>query len=119
MMETDPAPVRAMVDAFRERRDYVLGRLTALDGIVCPKPEGAFYLFPDVSHYLGTTAPDGRRVETSSDLCFYLLEAHDVALVPGDAFGAPTGVRISYAAAMESLRTALDRIERGLAALQR
>ncbi|NBC17418.1 MAG: aminotransferase class I/II-fold pyridoxal phosphate-dependent enzyme [Bacteroidetes bacterium] len=117
MMATDPAPVRAMVKAFRERRDYVLERLAAIDGVRCPTPEGAFYLFPEVSSFYGTTAPSGRRVDTSEDLCFYLLEEHDVALVPGHAFGAPKGIRLSYAASMDDLRTALDRIETGLSAL--
>ncbi|GIV59661.1 pyridoxal phosphate-dependent aminotransferase [Rhodocaloribacter litoris] len=111
-------PIRDMVAAFRHRRDYVLERLQALDGVVCPRPEGAFYVFPDVSAYYGRTAPDGRVVAGSEDLCFYLLEAHDVALVPGHAFGAPDGVRLSYAASMDDLSTALDRIEAGLAALR-
>ncbi|HMB90639.1 MAG TPA: aminotransferase class I/II-fold pyridoxal phosphate-dependent enzyme, partial [Rhodothermales bacterium] len=85
--------------------------------VVCPKPEGAFYLFPQMSAYFGTTAPSGRTIENSQDLCFYLLEEHDVALVPGDAFGGPDGLRLSYAASMEDLETALDRIEKGLSEL--
>jgi len=110
-------PVREMVAAFRRRRDYVLERLLAIDGVVCPKPEGAFYLFPQMSAYFGMTAPSGRTIENSQDLCFYLLEEHDVALVPGDAFGGPDGLRLSYAASMEDLETALDRIEKGLSEL--
>ena len=113
----DLEPVRAMVASFRQRRDYVLGRLRQIGGMRCPTPEGAFYLFPQVSHYYGTTAPSGRAIGGSQDLCFYLLEEHDVALVPGDAFGDPAGLRLSYAASMADLETALDRIERGLAAL--
>jgi aspartate aminotransferase/aspartate/glutamate/aspartate-prephenate aminotransferase len=115
----DREPVRQMVRAFRERRDFVLSALARLPGVECPTPEGAFYVFPDVSSYFGTTAPSGRAIEGSEDLCFYLLEEHDVALVPGDAFGAPYGVRLSYAASMEDLRTAMKRIEAGLAALDR
>lgn len=111
-------PVHAMVKAFRARRDFVVGRLRGIDGVRCPRPGGAFYVFPDVSAFYGTTAPEGRAIDDSNDLCFYLLEDHDVALVPGAAFGAPRGLRISYAAAMEDLETALDRIEHGLAALQ-
>jgi aspartate/methionine/tyrosine aminotransferase len=114
----DMEPIRTMVAAFRTRRDYVLGRLAALDGVRCPKPEGAFYLFPEVAAYYGRKTPDGKTIEGSEDLCFYLLEAHDVALVPGHAFGAPGGVRLSYAASMEDLETAMDRIEAGLAALR-
>ena len=117
MVESDPEPVREMVRAFRERRDFVLGRLAAMEGVRCPKPEGAFYVFPDVSAYVGKEAPSGRRIESASDLCFYLLEEHDVALVPGEAFGEPSGLRLSYAAAMNDLEEALSRIEKGLGAL--
>jgi aspartate aminotransferase/aspartate/glutamate/aspartate-prephenate aminotransferase len=117
-LEMDMGPVREMVAAFRERRDAVLERLNAIDGVHCPTPGGAFYLFPEVADYFGTTAPDGRSIDTSEDLCFYLLEEHNVALVPGGAFGGPNGLRLSYASSMEDLDTALDRIEAGLTALQ-
>jgi aspartate/methionine/tyrosine aminotransferase len=113
----DKSVLAPMLVAFRERRDFVLERLRAIDGVVCPTPEGAFYVFPDVSAYLGKTAPGGREIATSEDLCFYLLEEHDVALVPGDAFGEPRGVRLSYAVSMDDLSEALTRVERGLAAL--
>jgi aspartate/methionine/tyrosine aminotransferase len=116
-LDMDFAPIQAMVSAFRERRDYVLGRLAALNGVRCPTPEGAFYLFPDIASFYGTTAPSGRPIGSSDDLCFYLLEEHNVALVPGAAFGGPNGVRLSYAAAMSDLAAAMNRIEAGLAAL--
>ena len=112
-------PVRQMVRAFRERRDFVLAALREIPDVVCPQPEGAFYLFPDVSAYFGAEAPSGRSIDGSEALCFYLLEEHDVALVPGDAFGAPYGLRISYAASAQDLRTAMGRIREGLAALRR
>lgn len=118
MVKTDRTPMDEMLAAFRARRDFVLGRLNAIDGVVCPKPEGAFYLFPQVAPYYGTTAPSGRAITNSEDLCYYLLEEHNVALVPGHAFGDPAGVRISYAAAMSDLETALDRIETGLGQLR-
>lgn len=117
-LEMGHEPIREMVAAFRERRDFVLERLAAIDGLHCPTPEGAFYVFPQVDAFFGTTAPGGRTIETSTDLCFYLLEAHDVALVAGDAFGTPEGLRISYAASMDDLRTAMTRIEAGLQALR-
>jgi len=117
-LDLDFEPIRTMVAAFRERRDYVLERLSTLDGIRCPEPGGAFYLFPDVSAYYGTAAPSGRRITDSESLCFYLLEEHNVALVPGQAFGGPDGVRLSYAASMDDLKVALNRIEAGLAALR-
>ena len=110
-------PVRAMVDAFHQRRDAVLARLDAMGGVACPVPQGAFYLFPDVSALYGRRTPDGDTVAGSVDLCRYLLEARDVALVPGQAFGSDAGVRLSYAADLDTLTRACDRIEAGLDAL--
>lgn len=116
-LEMDQEPVDEMVAAFRRRRDVVVDRLSAIDGLRCPTPEGAFYVYPEVSAFFGTESPDGRTIENSDDLCFYLLEEHHVALVPGTAFGAPEGLRLSYASSMEELTTGLDRIEEGLHAL--
>lgn len=110
--------VDEMVQAFRRRRDFMLERIGNIEGVKCPKPEGAFYLFPNISHYLGTESPDGRTIRTSEDLCFYLLEEHHVALVPGDAFGSPEGLRISYAASMDDLTEAMHRVDAGLLALR-
>jgi aspartate aminotransferase/aspartate/glutamate/aspartate-prephenate aminotransferase len=117
-LSMDPEPVEEMVTAFRRRRDHVLERLRALDGVRCPTPQGAFYVYPDVSTYFGAKTPDGETIEDSNDFCFYLLEEHHVALVPGAAFGGPNGVRLSYASSMDDLDTALDRMEKGLSALQ-
>jgi len=117
-LNMDLDPVHEMVAAFRRRRDRVLEHLREIDGVRCPTPQGAFYLYPDVSAFFGTETPDGDTIEDSSDLCFYLLEEHHVALVPGTAFGAPDGIRLSYASSMEDLETALKRIEAGLTALQ-
>ena len=116
-LQMDMDPVHEMVAAFRARRDYVVSRLNALDGVRCPTPEGAFYLFPDVSGLFGRTTPAGETLDDSDDVCFYLLENQYVALVPGAAFGAPNGLRISYASSMDDLETALDRIEEGVDAL--
>lgn len=118
-LKMDREPIHKMVRAFRERRDFVLAQLAAIEGVECPKPEGAFYVFPQVDAFYGTTAPSGRAINDSQDLCFYLLEEHDVALVPGAAFGEPKGVRISYAAAMDDLAEALRRIACGLGDLAR
>ncbi len=117
-LQMDKKPVRAMVSAFRQRRDYVLARLRGLDGVRCPEPQGAFYLYPDVSATFGRTTPEGQAIESSDDLCMHLLEAHHVATVPGTAFGAPNGLRLSYASGMQTLKTALQRIDDGLAALR-
>jgi aspartate aminotransferase len=118
-LEMDHEPVRQMVRAFHERRDFVLAALSQIPDVRCPTPEGAFYVFPDVSTYFGTTSPGGRRIDGSDGLCMYLLEERDVAIVPGDAFGAPYGARLSYAASPENLRIALKRIQRGLEELRR
>lgn len=111
-------PIREMVAAFRARRDAVWARLSAIDGVTCPLPEGAFYLFPDVSALYGRHTPDGTDVTDAGVLCDYLLDAHEVALVPGAAFGAPYGLRLSYATDLDTLGRAMDRIEAGLAALR-
>ncbi len=110
--------VATMVAAFRKRRDYVLARLRAINGIRCPMPQGAFYAFPEVSYYYGRSTPSGHSIEDSNDLCFYLLEEHGIAMVPGAAFGGPDGVRLSYAASDDDLAHALERIETGLAQLR-
>lgn len=117
-LEMSKEPINEMVKAFRARRDYVLGEMNRIDGIRCPRPEGAFYLFPDVSALFGKKTPEGVEIKTGQDLCFYLLDTHYVALVPGDAFGAPNGFRISYAASMENLQEAMARIKTGIKALR-
>lgn len=111
-------PVDEMVAAFRQRRDFVLSRLETIEGVRCPKPEGAFYLFPDLSAYMGKVSPTGRKIENADDLAYYLLDEFNIALVSGAAFGAPKGIRISYAASMKDLETAMDRFAEGLRSLQ-
>ncbi|MBT8401314.1 MAG: pyridoxal phosphate-dependent aminotransferase [Rhodothermia bacterium] len=108
-------PIREMVSQFRARRDRLMQLLEDIPGLECPLPEGAFYAFPDVSAYIGRTA-NGRRITSSTDLCMYLLEEHHVALVAGDAFGFPDGLRISYAASMANIVEAVSRISQGLEA---
>ncbi|MCC5933014.1 MAG: pyridoxal phosphate-dependent aminotransferase [Balneolales bacterium] len=109
--------IEEMRKAFAERRDYFIAELNKIDGVKCFKPGGAFYAFPNISAYLGKTAPDGSRISSSTDLCMYLIEHHGLAIVPGDAFGEPEGVRLSYSASMETLAEGLKRFRAGLAAL--
>lgn len=109
-LEMDRAPILEMVAAFRERRDFVLGALESRAEVKCPKPEGAFYVFPDISALYGKTTPSGNVIEDSEQMCFYLLDEFNVAVVPGHAFGGPYGVRISYAASMSDLDEAMSRI---------
>ena len=118
-LNMDPSIVANMVAAFRKRRDMVLDRLAAIPGVITSKPEGAFYLFPDIGAWLGSRTPDGSVIGSTMDLCMYILNQHDVALVPGEAFGGPTGIRISYAASESDLATACDRLETAFAQLQR
>jgi aspartate aminotransferase len=96
--------------AFARRRARVLAALNAMDGVTCPAPDGAFYAFADISGLIGRARPDGKLIETDSDLAAALLELGDVAVVPGVAFGLSPAIRISFAAADDALDTALTRI---------
>ena len=107
------APVARMREAFLERRNYMVKALNEIDGVDCFTPSGAFYLFPDIRAFLGRSTPDGTEIQSSTDLCLYLLEEHGVAAVPGDAFGEPGGLRISYASSMEQLKEAIQRLTNG------
>ncbi len=106
-----------MLRAFAERRNVVYERLNQMEGVICPKPQGAFYAFPDVSHYYTRVTPDKDPIRSGMDLCNYLLMHHGVAIVPGSAFGMENHVRLSFATSMENLNRALDRIEQGLRSL--
>lgn len=109
--------LQQMKSAFLERRNLVLRKLKDMPGVVTNIPEGAFYVFPDVSHYYGKK--DGKTViRDGNDLCLYLLDRVYVALVPGDAFGGYNHIRISYAASMPELEQALDRIREALSHLR-
>lgn len=101
---------KEMVNAFERRRDMVMEGLEQIKGIKKYTPYGAFYLFPDISYYFGKSYGQ-RKINNASDLCFYLLEEANVALVPGNAFGSPNNIRISYAASDDELQEALRRIK--------
>jgi aspartate aminotransferase len=103
---------------FRERRDLVVSLLNRCKGIHCPMPEGAFYVYPSCAGAIGRRAPDGKMIETDTDFCTYLLEAGNVAVVPGTAFGLAPYFRISYATSSEELREACARIAKACEALQ-
>lgn len=105
--------VGQMVQAFDERRRYLVGRLNAMPGVHCNMPVGAFYAFPNFGHYF-TSDPQGRDIKGSADLCEYLLTEARVALVPGIAFGADDFVRFSYATSLEAIKEGVDRIEKAL-----
>lgn len=105
-----------LYDQLRVKRDSIVNALREIPHVVCPVPRGAFYVFPDVSFYLskGLKSRSGRVINTTTDLCSYLIQDHGVALPPGDAFGASYGVRFSYAAAQEEIDKAVTRFRAGL-----
>ncbi|MDI3256668.1 MAG: pyridoxal phosphate-dependent aminotransferase [Kyrpidia sp.] len=100
----------AVVEEFRARRDYVLNRLRKMPNVTCAQPDGAFYVFPNVSGLLGARYRDV-RMETTDQLCEILLEEARISLVPGTGFGAPNNIRLSYATSRVNLEIALDRLE--------
>mgnify|MGYP000185300668 CR=1 FL=1 len=105
--------VQYMVDEFKSRREIVLSLLGQIDGFKLNVPDGAFYVFPDVSSFFGKTIR-GKTINDANDFSLFLLEEANVATVTGDAFGAPNCIRLSYAASEEQLREAIDRIQKVL-----
>jgi len=97
---------------FKERRDLVVSMLNQASGIQCPKPEGAFYVYPSCAGTIGKTTPTGKKIETDQDFVSELLEAEGVAVVQGSAFGAGPAFRISYATKTEDLEEACKRVQR-------
>ena len=103
-----------MVDEFHKRRDIVLDLLGKVKGFKLNIPEGAFYIFPDISYFFGKTIK-GNRIKNAADFSMFLLEQANIATVTGEAFGAPDCIRMSYAASEEQLREAIERIKKALA----
>ncbi|ROQ89857.1 pyridoxal phosphate-dependent aminotransferase [Desulfosoma caldarium] len=109
----DQDTCRHMVQVFAERRTYVMDRLRHIPGITCHVPDGAFYVFPNVSAYYGH-AVGGRLLQGSTDMADYLMDEVHLAVVPGDAFGEDRCIRLSFALSLEELREGFDRLERAL-----
>jgi aspartate aminotransferase len=105
--------VKEMRTAFAERRDYAWEALNKIEGLSCLKPQGAFYLFLDIRHFLGKKNKQN-TLSNSAEICQYLLDDFLVATVPGSAFGMEAYMRISYATSMEQLQEAIKRIRTGL-----
>ena len=115
--DPDTPELRTMRAAFRERRDLMLKLLADIPGMKLNHPDGAFYIFPDISYYFGKS--DGTiKINNANDLCMYLLNTVFVALVPGDAFGDPNCMRFSYATSKENLTEAVRRIKEALSKLK-
>lgn len=116
-LDADMQPTQAMCAAFEKRRAIVTEGLSAIPGMQVNHPEGAFYIFPDISNFYGKKAGD-KTIENSADFCEYLLSEFYVASVDGDSFGAPNCFRISYAASEEQLKEAIRRIQKAVSLLK-
>lgn len=108
----DMEPTFTMQKAFKERRDFLVDALKNIRGLKVNNPPGAFYVFPDVSYYLGRNGND-----TAQDLCMYLLDKAGVSCVTGEAFGNPNCIRISYATSLDNLKEAVKRLKNTLEGL--
>lgn len=115
-MEADPSVTHDMLEAFRKRRTLVTDKLKTIPGVKTNMPEGAFYVFPDISSFFGKSHND-TTINNASDLSMFLLADANVAVVTGEAFGSPNCIRFSYAASESELNEALQRIEKSLAKL--
>jgi aspartate aminotransferase len=113
----DSEEISHMVNAFHKRRDLLISLLKEIPGVKTNVPNGAFYLFPDMSYYFGKSN-GSVTISNSTDLCLYLLDQAHVALVPGEAFGSPECLRISYAASISQIEEAVERIKPVLAELK-
>lgn len=113
-LEAPVSKIQYMIDEFQIRRELIIKLLSGIPGIRLNQPAGAFYVFPDVSHYFGKTLR-GKTIKDASDFALYLLEEAHVATVTGDAFGNGDCIRISYAASQDNIKEAIGRIAKALA----
>jgi aspartate aminotransferase len=109
--------ITGMVREFQQRRNVIVEQLNAIPGMRCLKPQGAFYVFPNVSAFLGKTV-NGKKMASPCDLADYLLEAAQVAVVPGEDFGSQQHIRFSYATAIENIEKGCRRVAAAVAKLQ-
>jgi aspartate aminotransferase len=116
-VKADPKLTFEMRDAFKKRRDLVLGLLREIPGLKANTPDGAFYIFPDISSYFGKSY-NNYHIKNSNDLSMFLLEEGNIALVSGDAFGDDNCIRFSYATSENILIEAVKRIKETLAKLK-
>ncbi len=109
-IKADPQVTHEMRDTFKKRRDFMLAELGKIEGFKLNEPEGAFYIFPEISSLIGKSCGE-YKINSASDLCMYFLEDAHVAVVTGEAFGAPNYFRISYAASDAELAEAVKRLQ--------
>lgn len=112
-LEADPSSIKYMIDEFKERRKLILDLLSEVEGFKTNEPEGAFYVFPNVSYYFGKTIK-GKTITNATDFSLFLLEEALVATVTGEAFGNKDCIRISYAASQKDIKEAIKRIKAAL-----
>ena len=106
-----------MAREFQKRRDHIVERLMAIPGVTCLKPQGAFYVFPNVGFYYGRSFGE-KVIRNSTEMASYLLDEANVALVPGGDFGHDDHIRISYATSMEQIEKGVERIRLALLKLK-
>jgi len=115
----DRTSCQEMNRIFEQRKKLIVELAKQIPSIEINEPEGAFYLFPKISYYLGTTTPSGKKIETSFDLCSFILEDTYVALVDGGAFGSPEYFRISFATHEDNIKKGMQRIAESLSKLKK
>lgn len=111
--EGDQSQLTQRVSEFQKRRDYIVNAFNGFPGIATTIPQGAFYVFPNISSFIGKSV-DGKVIGSALDLCDYLLDTAHVALVPGEGFGAPDNIRLSFATSMDNIKEGLIRLEKAL-----
>src|SRR5690606_6918542 len=109
-LEAPVHSIQYMIDRFKERRKLIINLMNKIEGFVVPEPEGAFYVFPDISYFFGKTIK-GHKINNADDFSMFLLEEALVATVTGDAFGSPNCIRFSYAASEAQIEEAMKRIK--------
>jgi len=117
-LNSDLAPSLKMTEAYAKRRELIKGLLDEIPGVKTNTPQGAFYIFPDISAFFGKQTPEGEAINTADDLAMYLLNSAHVSVVMGEAFGEPNCIRISYAASEEHIREGARRIREALEGLK-
>ena len=113
----DQSCVQKMRKIFLQRRNVILEKLNNIPNIVCDQPNGAFYVFPDFSYYIGSKTPKGKIISNSNDLCSYILDLTGVVSVSGESFGAPGYIRFSYATSDQTINDSMDLVKNAIETL--
>ena len=105
-----------VLNKFQERRDYMVSTLNSINGVFCPEPKGAFYVFPNIKAYIGKSL-NGKKINNTVEFCEILLDEEKVAVVPGDAFGDKESIRLSYALGLDDIKEGVERLKTFLSKL--